>query len=84
MSATVTVKGQVTIPKHIRQRAGIHAGADVEFQARDDEIVLRKCRRGAPSQGQKDAGFAAYLERVRGTVDLGMSTNQFMELMRGE
>lgn len=79
----VTSKGQVTIPKHIRQRTGIRPGTEVEFVERKDEVVLRKAgpRR---SQGKRDVEFETYLERVRGTLDLGMSTDEYMELLRGE
>ena len=29
---TVTSKGQVTIPRHVRQKLGIHAGSRVRFR----------------------------------------------------
>jgi AbrB family looped-hinge helix DNA binding protein len=79
----VTSKGQVTIPKGIRQRTGIRPGTEVEFVERKDEVVMRKSgpRR---SQGKRDIEFEAYLQRVRGTLDLGMSTDEYMELLRGE
>ncbi|ERH02584.1 MAG: looped-hinge helix DNA binding domain, AbrB family [Halonotius sp. J07HN6] len=34
--ATLTSKGQVTIPKRIRERLGLEAGAEVEFILNDD------------------------------------------------
>ncbi|MDX2081578.1 MAG: AbrB/MazE/SpoVT family DNA-binding domain-containing protein [Terrimicrobiaceae bacterium] len=42
MKALVTSKGQVTIPKELRDRYGIEAGAEVDFAAADDGIRLRK------------------------------------------
>jgi AbrB family looped-hinge helix DNA binding protein len=77
----VTSKGQVTIPKHLRQRTGIQAGAEVDFAERDGEIVVSKA---AKSRRQAEDAFAAYLDRVTGVVDLGMTTDAFMELLRGE
>lgn len=39
--ATVTSKGQVTIPKEIRDRLGIDAGQELEFSVEDDAITVR-------------------------------------------
>ncbi len=85
MAATrITSKGQVTIPKQIRERQRISAGTEFDVVERGDEIVLRR-RRQAPAELQaKDPEFAAYLERVRGSMNLGMSTDEFMALLRGE
>ena len=40
MRATITSKGQTTIPKSIRDRLGLKAGDRVEFFDRDDGTVL--------------------------------------------
>ena len=79
----VTSKGQVTIPKQIRDRKRITAGTLLEVTEQGDDIVLRKSRRSSKARG-KDAEFEAYLERVRGSMKLDMSTDEFMELLRGE
>lgn len=43
MAATVTSKGQVTIPKPVRERLGIQPGNAVDFElAADGRIVLVK------------------------------------------
>lgn len=79
----VTSKGQVTIPKHLRQRTGINPGADVDFAELNGDVVIRRAgRRKRTAAGQDE--FAAYLDRVTGLVDLGMTTDEFMELLRGE
>ncbi len=39
--ATLTSKGQVTIPKEIRTRLGIEAGDKISFELQGDAIVLR-------------------------------------------
>jgi len=80
----VTTKGQVTIPKHLRVRSGIRPGTEVDFDGRDGEIVLRKVPPRRRRKATAEEEFAAYLDRVTGIVDLGMSTDAFMELMRGE
>lgn len=38
---TITSKGQVTIPKHVRQLLGIRQGSEVEFAVVGDHIELR-------------------------------------------
>jgi len=40
MLSTVTTKGQVTIPKHIRDRLGIKPNDRVDFVVEDDRAVL--------------------------------------------
>ena len=42
MSTLVTTKGQVTIPKKLRDRYGIRPGALIDFVAGADGIQLRK------------------------------------------
>ena len=38
-SATVTSKGQITIPKEIREALGLHTGDRVSFRLREDGVV---------------------------------------------
>ncbi|MEO8527620.1 MAG: AbrB/MazE/SpoVT family DNA-binding domain-containing protein [Pseudolysinimonas sp.] len=38
-TATVTSKGQITIPLEIRNRFGIHAGTRVHFVVHDDNTI---------------------------------------------
>ena len=47
-SSTLTSKGQVTVPKAIRDRLGLVEGEVLEFTANDDgTIVVRRRERGA-------------------------------------
>jgi AbrB family looped-hinge helix DNA binding protein len=39
--STVSSQGQVTIPKHIRERYGLTPGARVEFDSREEGVLLR-------------------------------------------
>ncbi len=43
-AATLTRKGQVTIPKSIRDRLGIQEGEKVLFVVRGEEVVLKVLR----------------------------------------
>ncbi|MBB3611216.1 AbrB/MazE/SpoVT family DNA-binding domain-containing protein [Rhizobium sp. BK602] len=77
----VTEKGQVTIPKEIRDRLGIGPGSEVDFIASGSGAMLVKIAEASDSAIRD---FDDWLERVRGTVDLGgMTTDEFMEFLRG-
>ena len=73
----VTEKGQITIPKHLRDALGIGAGTEIEFERRKDTIVVRKSDRG-PSRGRQLA------ERLKGRGDVSMTTDEIMSLTRGD
>ncbi len=76
MTTTVTSKGQVTIPKAVRERLGIVAGDPVDFEmAPDGRVVLVKS--GAQPRSSR---FGA----LRGRAGPGLSTDQIMALTRGE
>jgi len=75
MANTVTSKGQVTIPKPVRDRLGIVPGDAVDFKlAPDGSIVLVKM--GA-------ASVKSRFEAIRGCADAGLSTDEIMALTRG-
>jgi antitoxin PrlF len=40
MTGRIGAKGQVVIPKILRDRANLQPGDEVDFEFRDDEIVL--------------------------------------------
>jgi len=71
----VTEKGQVTIPKDLRDALGIGAGSEVEFERRDDTLVVRKIA-GRNSRGR------ALVEHLRGRGDIGLTTDEIMALTR--
>lgn len=76
MSTQVTSKGQVTIPKRVRDALGITAGSPVAFELRaDGEAVLVPVRRAKRTKSR----FA----RLRGTATVKMSTREIMALTRG-
>jgi AbrB family looped-hinge helix DNA binding protein len=50
MLATVTDKGQVTVPKEIRDRTGIAPGSKLDFEVQEDGTLrVRVLTRGAAS-----------------------------------
>ena len=76
MATMVTSKGQVTIPKPVRDRLGIKPGHAVDFVLRNDgQTVLVKV---------EDKGIAAAIAKWRGSAGPGLSTDEVMALTRGE
>ncbi len=77
MGTRVTRKGQVTIPKKVREYLDIVPGTEVDFDlAEDGRVTVRKSANKGPS---KPSPFA----RVRGRASAGMSTDEIMALTRG-
>lgn len=48
MNSVVSEKGQVTIPKALRDRLGIRPGQVLDFEAEDGRLVARKVNRADP------------------------------------
>ena len=42
MKSTLSERGQITIPKKIREQLGLRPGQEVEFEARDGLLIGRK------------------------------------------
>jgi AbrB family looped-hinge helix DNA binding protein len=59
-STSVTSKGQVTIPKQVRQRLGIRQGSRIEFAVIGDHARMRVQRPLAPVP---DSGFGMLKSR---------------------
>jgi AbrB family looped-hinge helix DNA binding protein len=79
----ITQKGQVTIPKRVREQAGLSAGSEVEFGVEGDVIVLKKVvprQKPGMSRGEK---IVADL-RGTATANRGLSTDEIMKLLRGD
>jgi len=76
MSSRVTSKGQVTIPKRVRDALRISVGSAVEFELRaGGEAVLVPVRGAKPAKSR----FA----KLRGTATVKMSTREILALTRG-
>ena len=76
MPTTVTRKGQVTIPKLVREHLGIVPGSQVEFRrATDGSIVIEK------ADGTREPSRFAKLVGIAGP---GPSTDEIMAITRGD
>lgn len=75
----VTEKGQITIPKDLRDALGIGAGSEVTFEVdkSGSALVVRKAA-DAPTRGQQLA------RRLQGRGDVQMATDEIMALTRAD
>jgi AbrB family looped-hinge helix DNA binding protein len=74
-------RGQITIPKEIRESCGLTPGVEVEVMVRDGAVVLERKRDAA--------NFDAEMKRWRGSLRQQMladgytSTRELMQDLRG-
>jgi len=71
----ITSKGQVTIPKNMRDRFGLQPETEVEFVAEGN--ALRLVHASCSQRGSK------LVKKMRGMATSGMSTDEIMALTRG-
>jgi AbrB family looped-hinge helix DNA binding protein len=75
----ITSKGQVTIPKALRESFGLMPGTEVEFvPGEENEIRVRKAKAGR----RRGEEFVEHLHRAG--ENLTMTTEEIMRLTRGE
>ena len=67
----ITEKGQVTIPKPIRERYGLYPGMEIRFVERDHHVMVEKTQAADP------------WERYRGFLKLRKRTHEVMRQLRG-
>ncbi len=72
MKATVSEKGQVTVPKPLRERLDIRPGDELDFTEEGGRLVALKSSREDP------------VDSVYGSVDLGRSTDEIIRELRGD
>ncbi|WP_434558493.1 AbrB family transcriptional regulator [Pseudomonas sp. Z5-35] len=80
MPTTMTSKGQVTIPKPIRDALHLIPGCAVEFSINArGEVVLH-----AGKPGTAEASASDRFDAVRGKADIKWRTDDLMALLRGD
>jgi antitoxin PrlF len=76
MATTMTSKGQVTIPKPVRDHLGIGPGSQIAFRrAPDGSIIIEK------ADGTRQPSRFAELVGIAGP---GPSTDEIMAMTRGD
>jgi antitoxin PrlF len=73
----ITSKGQVTIPQDIRERFGLLPHTEVEFVVEGETVIL--CKANGENHRMR-----TWLDQVRGSADIKMTTDEIMALTRGE
>jgi AbrB family looped-hinge helix DNA binding protein len=78
MSTTLTSKGQVTIPKQIRDALNLAPGCAVDFAVnRDGDVVIHKVDTRTSSKPDR-------FEAARGKADVKWRTDDLMALLRDD
>jgi antitoxin PrlF len=77
MSTTVTSKGQVTIPKRVRDLLGLVPGSSVDFEVSGEgQVTLRRA-------GRQSKRRQSRFEKLRGIATVRMTTEEILALTRG-
>ncbi|HUB37004.1 MAG TPA: AbrB/MazE/SpoVT family DNA-binding domain-containing protein [Solirubrobacteraceae bacterium] len=74
MLSTVSEKGQITVPKRLRERLGIHPGDRLELVEDEGRLVVTKT---VPGDGDP-------VDAVYGILSLDVSTDEAIRTLRGE
>ncbi len=74
--ATVTSKGQITLPKPIRQALGIAVGGQVAFDLRGTDVVVTRA-----DEGHEDPAIGAFLALLEDDIKSGKHLNTLPDNM---
>ena len=72
MTSTISSKGQITVPKRVREQLGLRTGTTVEFELTETGVMLRKGHKGMRP-----------VDRVRGTLTRDSRTDDIIDDIRG-
>ena len=76
--ATMTAKGQITVPKRVRDALGADAGTKMTFELRDDGRVLVS-RTDEEHEEHEDPAVVAYLDLLGKDIDSGRNVEDIPE-----
>jgi AbrB family looped-hinge helix DNA binding protein len=72
MRGTISSKGQITLPIAIREQLGLAPGTSVEFELREEGVLLRREISGPHP-----------VDQVWATLHLGRPVDEILDEMRG-
>lgn len=72
MRSIISSKGQITVPVEVRDRLGLIPGTPVEFELREEGVLLRKGSSGSHP-----------VDRVWATLRLERPVDEILDEMRG-
>jgi len=81
--AKLTSKGQVTIPKRMRDYLGLKPGSTVQFEVNSDGQVLLKAAETEKTAESQQERLEKAVAALRGTGKFKMTTDELMRLTRG-
>lgn len=73
----ISERGQITIPKHLRERFGMHRNVEVEISPTDDGLLIQK-RTAAKHPVDRVYGILG-----KGALGEGVSVDDYIEEIRG-
>ncbi len=84
MSTTLTAKGQVTIPKKIRDVLGLAPGSAVEFDLDEQGRIIIRNASEKPRRPVRRRNSRDRYDRARGRATVQWRTDELMRLLRGD
>jgi AbrB family looped-hinge helix DNA binding protein len=79
----VSSKGQVTIPRDLREIAGIEPNSEVLFGMEEGKItIVAKNDRRSAADKERLRDFLAVLDRLEGTGDQSLNADDVMAMTR--
>ncbi len=72
MRSTLSPEGQVTVPSEVRERLGLVPGTPIDFELREEGVLLRK-----------GASDSHPVDKVWATLHLGQPVDELLDEMRG-
>ena len=72
----ITSDGQITLPPELTEQLGFLPNTEIEYMIEGNVLLLRK--REKPDKGN------TLISLMKGSANTGMTTDQIMELTRGE
>ncbi|MBT3274557.1 MAG: AbrB/MazE/SpoVT family DNA-binding domain-containing protein [Spirochaetales bacterium] len=73
----ITTKGQITIPKNLRDEYGLLPDTDVTFEATERGVLLRPAR-------DRSEELKRRLEQAAGAATVPITTDEILALTRGD
>src|SRR6476469_3036986 len=79
----MTSKGQVLIPKHLRDHAGLVPGGEITVGLNAEGQVTVVPRQTGETRAERKAKYLAQIRSVVGTLDTGFATtDEYMDFIR--
>ena len=75
--ATITTKGQITLPKSIRQALGVDSGDKIKFYLMDDQVVVTRINENS----HEDPAIKSFLSLLEKDIQSGRHITSLPEAL---